>query len=73
MKFWCKMARSQRKVLVGKKLPPTKDSLSLQLLRTFYQLMIWTQAKISFQHLSDAVSYGYDMDVNNKLQPKLMN
>ena len=63
---------SQGKILV-KKIPLIKDSFSLHLLLAFSHLTTWKQENKSFQQLSGGVRYGYEMDVNKKLQPKLMN
>ena len=43
----CKMARSKKRQIVGKKLPPTEDSFFLHVKRTVYQLRVWRQAHLS--------------------------
>ena len=68
----CKMARSKKRQIVGKKLPPTEDSFFLHVKRTVYQLRVWRQAHLSIVDKPEPTEYGYEKDAQNRVSPKMM-
>ena len=84
-KFICKMYKldavesvdEARVILFSKTgkpeaLPPTSDALSLHVMRTHYQTLVWKQAHCSEPHLPDPERMGWNKGTDNKLQPLLM-
>ena len=53
----CKMARSKKRQIVGKKLPPIEDSFFFHEKRTVYQLRVWRQAHLSIVDKPEPTEY----------------
>ena len=68
----CKFAKSQKREIVGKKLPPTDDSFFLHVQRTLYQLIVWKQAQHPIMETPEPSEFGYETDAEDRLRPRMM-
>ena len=55
----------------AKKLPPTKDSFGLHLLRCLYQVYVWKQTLVKMLVLPPPTDFGYQKDQDGLLVPKM--
>ena len=69
-----RVEKAGKKIIQGKKPPPTEDTFILHLRRCAYQLLIWRRAFLPVATLPNATAFGYERCSDGiHLQPPMMN